>query len=99
MGPCHEHAIKSRSRDRRRAPGDHPRRQGAQIEFETPRGTHRRAIYTFNGRSRFDVISTSPSSGGVLKAVRRHACTISPGGWFARSARRPGSARLQRCSS
>src|SRR5258706_706441 len=29
----------------------------------------------------------------------RHACTISPGGWFVRSARRPASARLQRCSS
>ena len=30
---------------------------------------------------------------------RRHACTISPGGWFVRSARRPGSVRLRRCSS
>jgi len=46
---------------------------GAQITFETTRGTHRRAVYTLNGRSRFDVISTSPSSGGVLNAVRRQA--------------------------
>jgi hypothetical protein len=46
---------------------------GAQVVFETPRGPHRRAVYSFNGRSRFDVIGTSPSSGGVLKAVRRQA--------------------------
>jgi hypothetical protein len=30
---------------------------------------------------------------------RRHACTISPGGWFVRSAGRPASGRSRHCSS
>jgi hypothetical protein len=35
----------------------------------------------------------------ALPTCRRHACTISPGGWFVRSARRSGNAPLPRCSS
>lgn len=40
---------------------------GAYVEFEPAnRGNHRRVYFTLNGRTRFDTLSNSPSSGGVL---------------------------------
>jgi hypothetical protein len=47
---------------------------GAAVTFE-PRaaGCHRRVVFTLNGVSRFNVLSNSPSSGGVLHAARRQA--------------------------
>ena len=46
---------------------------GAAVEFEPPAGRHRRGRFTYNGKSRFDVLSNSPSSGGVIQAARRQA--------------------------
>jgi hypothetical protein len=48
---------------------------GAQITFETTR-KHRCAVYTFNGRSRFDVLSASPSSGSIYPALRQARRTL-----------------------
>jgi hypothetical protein len=44
---------------------------GAAVTFEP--GCHRRVRFTYNGQSRFDVLSNSPSSCGVLHAARRQA--------------------------
>jgi hypothetical protein len=46
---------------------------GAAVTFEPRCGCHRRVRFTYNGKSRFDVLSNSPSSGGVLHAARRQA--------------------------
>jgi hypothetical protein len=66
---------------------------GAGITIETTR-KHRRAVYTFNGRSRFDVLSGSPTKiiGAMLKTVSR------PGGMQSRrspSTRRGPLGRLR----
>lgn len=51
---------------------------GALIKFECQgKGSHRRVYFTFNGQSRFDVLSKTPSSGGVLhKAVSQARRTL-----------------------
>jgi hypothetical protein len=46
---------------------------GAAIVFETRRGCHRRVRFTYNGKSRFDVLSNTPSSSGVIHSARRQA--------------------------
>jgi hypothetical protein len=47
---------------------------GASVEFQnTGRGHHRRAVFSYNGRSRFDTLTGSPSNGAVLHAARRQA--------------------------
>jgi len=47
---------------------------GAHVAFiDGCKGAHRRAVFTYNGRSRFDTLSGTPSSGGVLHAARRQA--------------------------
>jgi hypothetical protein len=46
----------------------------AQVEFiPNSRGGHRRAVFTYCGQSRFDVLSTTPKHGGVLNATMRQA--------------------------
>jgi hypothetical protein len=40
---------------------------GARVEFECrDKGAHRRVYFTYKGQSRFDVLSNTPSSGGVI---------------------------------
>jgi hypothetical protein len=46
---------------------------GAGIRFEDNPRAHRRVVFTRNGHSRFNALSNTPSSGGVLLAVRRQA--------------------------
>jgi hypothetical protein len=46
---------------------------GAHVRFEHCRGHHRRAIFTYQGRSRFDTLTGTPSSGGIVHAARRQA--------------------------
>lgn len=47
---------------------------GACVEFQSnTRGGHRRAVFTYNGKSRFDVLSTTPANGGVINAATRQA--------------------------
>jgi hypothetical protein len=49
-------------------------RVGAHVEFiANSKGGHRRAVFTYNGKSRFDVLSTTPSHGGVLTAATQQA--------------------------
>jgi hypothetical protein len=48
---------------------------GAHITIETTR-KHRRAVYTFNGRSRFDILSGSPSAGSIYPALRQARRTL-----------------------
>jgi hypothetical protein len=41
---------------------------GAQVEFEPKtRGPHRRVYFTYQGRSSFNVLSTTPGNGFVMK--------------------------------
>jgi hypothetical protein len=56
---------------------------GAAIEFVEPIGKgHRRVVYTYNGATRFDVLSGTPSSGGVLHVIMRQARrTLRSMGW------------------
>jgi hypothetical protein len=46
---------------------------GAGIRFEDNPRAHRRVVFTRSGHSRFNVLSNTPSSGGVLLAVCRQA--------------------------
>jgi hypothetical protein len=40
---------------------------GATVRFIVPgKGRHRRAVFTYNGRSRFDVLSSTPAHHGAL---------------------------------
>jgi hypothetical protein len=49
-------------------------RAGAQIEFEpNTKGGHRRVYFALNGRTQFNVLTGTPSSGGCLNAVIRQA--------------------------
>jgi hypothetical protein len=41
---------------------------GACVAFEKG-GVHRRAVFTLNGRSRFNVLTGTPSNGAVIKSV------------------------------
>ena len=49
---------------------------GAQIVFEDGHRGHRRAVYTYNGRSRFDVISNSPSGRSLWPVLRQAKRTL-----------------------
>lgn len=47
---------------------------GARVEFvANTHGGHRRAVFTYNGRSRFVVLSSTPKHGGVLNAATQQA--------------------------
>jgi hypothetical protein len=47
---------------------------GALVKIECQgKGSHRRVYFTYNGRSRFDVLSNTPSSVGVVHAALAQA--------------------------